>query len=96
MGPAGAPLCRQGGLSPSPTIIRAPALFPPASRPARPVSRYLRVMDREQAPLVCAERGRESPPDAADWKAYLDDDGVAVMFCPECSQREFGGSLEPD
>jgi hypothetical protein len=53
-------------------------------------------MDREQAPLVCAERGRESPPDAADWKAYLDDDGVAVMFCPECSQREFGGSLEPD
>jgi hypothetical protein len=34
---------------------------------------------------VRAECGVESPPDAADWRAYLDDDGVAVTFCPECA-----------
>jgi hypothetical protein len=31
----------------------------------------------------------ESPPDAAGWKAYLDDDGEAVPFCPGCASREF-------
>ena len=31
----------------------------------------------------------ESPPDAAGWRAYLDDDGAALMFCPECAAREF-------
>jgi hypothetical protein len=36
--------------------------------------------------------GRESEPDAADWRAYLDDDGQAVTFCPECAEREFGGA----
>jgi hypothetical protein len=41
-------------------------------------------------PLVCAECGRESPPDAAGWRAYLDDDGQAVTFCPKCAEREFG------
>jgi DNA-directed RNA polymerase subunit RPC12/RpoP len=41
--------------------------------------------------LVCAECGRESPPDAAGWRAYLDDDGKAVTFCPECAAREFSG-----
>jgi hypothetical protein len=38
--------------------------------------------------LVCAECGRESPPDAAGWHAYLDDDGH-VTFRPECADREF-------
>jgi hypothetical protein len=38
-------------------------------------------------PLVCAECGVESPPDAADWRAYLDDDGRAVTFCPDCPER---------
>ena len=33
--------------------------------------------------LVCAECGATSPPDAAGWRAYLDDDGAAVTFCPE-------------
>jgi hypothetical protein len=27
---------------------------------------------------------------AAGWRAYLDDDGQAVTFCPECAAREFG------
>ena len=40
-------------------------------------------------PLICAECGLESPPDAAGWRAYLDDDGAALMFCPECAAREF-------
>jgi hypothetical protein len=40
--------------------------------------------------LVCAECGRESEPDAAGWRAYLDDDGQAVTFCPECAKLEFG------
>jgi hypothetical protein len=40
--------------------------------------------------LVCAERGAESPPTAARWRAYLDDDGQVVTFCPECASREFG------
>jgi integrase/recombinase XerC len=33
-------------------------------------------------PLICAECGAESPPDAAGWRGYLDDDGAAIMFCP--------------
>jgi hypothetical protein len=34
---------------------------------------------------------RESEPDAAGgWRAYLDDDGAAVTFCPACAGREFG------
>jgi hypothetical protein len=43
----------------------------------------------EPEPLVCAECGRESPPDARGWAAYLDDDDAAVTFCPECAEREF-------
>jgi hypothetical protein len=27
---------------------------------------------------------------AAGWRAYLDDDGNVVVFCPECAEREFG------
>jgi hypothetical protein len=41
--------------------------------------------------LVCAECGAESPPDAAGWRAYLNDDGEAVTFCQECAAREFDG-----
>lgn len=46
-----------------------------------------------QLPLRCAECGRESDPDAAGWRAYLDDDDQAVTFCPECAEREFGHDL---
>ncbi len=41
-------------------------------------------------PLVCAECGITSPPGAAGWRSYLTDDGEAVVFCPECAEREFG------
>jgi hypothetical protein len=46
--------------------------------------------ENDLAPLVCAECGRSSPPNAAGWRAYLDDDDQAVTFCPECAEREFG------
>jgi hypothetical protein len=49
---------------------------------------YEQIADRPK-PLVCANCGVESPPDARGWRAYLDDDDVAVVFCPECSAREF-------
>jgi hypothetical protein len=39
--------------------------------------------------LVCAEGGSASRPGAEGWRGYLDDDGAAVMFCPECADREF-------
>jgi len=38
--------------------------------------------------LLCAECGAGSPPDAADWKAYLDADGQVVTFCPGCAEPE--------
>jgi len=39
--------------------------------------------------LECAECGRQSEPIATGWRAYLDDDGQAVTFCPECAERGF-------
>jgi hypothetical protein len=35
---------------------------------------------RSGGPLVCAECGVTSPPDAPGWKAYLDDESQAVTF----------------
>jgi hypothetical protein len=46
-------------------------------------------------PLVCAECGAVSEPEARDWRAYLDEDGQAVTFCPECAEREFGEACAP-
>jgi hypothetical protein len=39
--------------------------------------------------LVCAECGAVSD-EARGWRAYLDDDGQAVTFCPGCAAQEFG------
>ena len=41
-------------------------------------------------PSVTTPRSRQSEPDAAGWRAYLDDDSQAVTFCPESAEREFG------
>jgi hypothetical protein len=43
----------------------------------------------DAVPLVCAECAAVSPSDADGWRAYLADDGDAVMFCPDCASREF-------
>ena len=46
--------------------------------------------------LVCAQCGREAPPDAKGWVMHLgydpreDEWPVAFVFCPECAEREFG------
>jgi hypothetical protein len=49
-------------------------------------------------PLRCVECGREQDDDGRGWRAYLtvddadDEEPVeAVVFCPECATREFGG-----
>jgi hypothetical protein len=44
----------------------------------------------EQHLLEVAGPSRESELDADGWRAYLDDDGQAVTFCPECAEYEFG------
>lgn len=41
-------------------------------------------------PLTCANCGAVSDEFAEGWRAYLDDEGQAVTFCPECAEREFG------
>jgi hypothetical protein len=46
--------------------------------------------ERSASRLVCAECGAESPPEARGWRAYLTDDDVAEVFCPDCAAREFG------
>jgi hypothetical protein len=32
-----------------------------------------------------------TPPDAAGWRAYLDDEDQAVTLGPDCAEREFSG-----
>jgi hypothetical protein len=56
------------------------------------------VIEHTTGPLVCAECGGASPPDARDWRALLtvgDEDAEDVeevaVYCPECAAREFGG-----
>ena len=52
----------------------------------------LRVGETEapaERPLRCAECGAVSEADARGWRAYLDDEGQAVTFGPECAKREF-------
>lgn len=40
--------------------------------------------------LTCANCGTVADKGAKGWRAYLDDDGQAVTFCPGCAEREFG------
>ena len=47
-----------------------------------------------EAPLVCAECGRQPRDDenaADEWRAYAGVDDDLQVFCPECAAREFGG-----
>ena len=51
-----------------------------------------------EAPLVCAECGRQPRDDenaADEWRAYLDVDDDLQVFCPECAEREFGTGRRP-
>lgn len=40
--------------------------------------------------LTCGNCGTVADAEAKGWRAYLDDEGQAVTFCPECAEREFG------
>ena len=40
-------------------------------------------------PIRCAECGREWVDPQQKWRSYIDDDGNAIPFCPECAEREF-------
>jgi hypothetical protein len=46
---------------------------------------------------ACVECGREQASVARGWRAYLtvdeDEPVEAVVYCPECAEREFGVSL---
>jgi DNA-directed RNA polymerase subunit RPC12/RpoP len=45
-----------------------------------------------EAPLVCAECGRQPRQDknaADEWRAYVGVDDELHVFCPECAGREF-------
>jgi hypothetical protein len=42
--------------------------------------------------LECVECGRVSREGERGWKARLTDDDEAVIYCPECDEREFGNS----
>ena len=45
--------------------------------------------------LRCVECGREKVAGERGWRAYLttdeDEPAEAVVYCPECDEREFGG-----
>ncbi len=50
-------------------------------------------VDRAE-PLRCVECGRVQAAGAHGWKAYLTvDPAEAVVYCPECAEREFGVNL---
>jgi hypothetical protein len=53
-------------------------------------SRGRRRLTGDAVALICAECGALSASAADGWRAYLTDDGEAVMFCPACAEREFG------
>lgn len=42
--------------------------------------------------LTCANCGAVADDAAKGWRAYLDDEGQAVTFCPECAREEFGNA----
>jgi hypothetical protein len=48
-------------------------------------------------PLRCVECGRVQPEGARGWRAYLttdeDEPAEAVVYCPECAERELGVNL---
>jgi hypothetical protein len=49
--------------------------------------------------LTCVECAREQAASERGWRAYLtvdeDDPAEAIVYCPECAEREFGRSSPP-
>jgi hypothetical protein len=44
----------------------------------------------EEHQLICAECATEADPEARGWQAYIDCHDEVAMFCPECTERDFG------
>jgi hypothetical protein len=44
--------------------------------------------------LECVECGRVSRENERGWTARLTTDDEVVVYCPECEEREFGGSQD--
>jgi hypothetical protein len=53
--------------------------------------------DHQTERLACVECGRVQAAARRGWRAYLktdeDDPAEAVVYCPECAEREFGVNL---
>jgi hypothetical protein len=43
--------------------------------------------------LQCVERGRVSCQEERGWAARLTVDDEAVVYCPDCDEREFGSGI---
>jgi hypothetical protein len=42
--------------------------------------------------LSCVGCGKVAPGDAREWRAYVTDDCVAVVFCPMCAELAGAGT----
>jgi hypothetical protein len=53
--------------------------------------------DHQAERLACVECGRVQAAGEREWRAYLtadeDEPADAVVYCPECAEREFGVNL---
>jgi DNA-directed RNA polymerase subunit RPC12/RpoP len=60
---------------------------------ARPVEKAVESFAGMTEVPKCVECGREQAADERGWKAYLtvdeDEPAEAVVYCPECAEREF-------
>lgn len=66
-----------------------------STSPSSLPSRRMESDTPAEAQPVCAECGVESPPDAAGWRAYLDDDDQAVTFCAHPQRAAGAGQVTP-
>ena len=93
--PGGCGSCPVGGLRkrPLPQLRRVHVAGRPADRCPQ-ANRGLRMTPSHGVALRCVECGREQPAGERGWNAYLttgeDKPAEAVVYCPGCSEREFG------
>jgi len=50
----------------------------------------VRATTNARQPLICGNCATVANDEAKGWRAYLDDEGQAVTFCPKCAEQEFG------
>jgi hypothetical protein len=52
-----------------------------------------RLGDPYERALECSECVKLAESGGKGWRGYLDHGDVVVLFCPECTEREFGESV---